>query len=338
MFAAYILGKEQLEVRDVPVPEPGPDEVRIRVAYVGICGSDLHYYFDGANGAFRVTEPLIPGHEMSGTVDLDPRGEWESGAPVTVHPARFGEPTESIADRPHLWPGGSYLGSAATLPHTQGALTEFLIVERSMVRPLPESLPLRRAALAEPLGVAMHAVNQAGSLEGKRVLVTGSGPIGLLTIAAARAAGAAHVAATDILPGPLERARGVGADATFDVTAEQVPREFDVVLECSGVPASVTTAIAATRPAGTVVLVGMMPADPRPVGLGPLVAAELTVVGSFRFKDEVDAAVTLLAAHPELEEVITHEFEARDAGTVVEALQTARDSSGSGKVIVSVWP
>lgn len=99
-----------------------------------------------------------------------------------------------------------------------------------------------------------------------------------------------------------------------------------------------TTAIAATRPAGTVVLVGMMPADPRPVGLGPLVAAELTVVGSFRFKDEVDAAVTLLAAHPELEEVITHEFEARDAGTVVEALQTARDSSGSGKVIVSVWP
>src|SRR5699024_9816914 len=108
-----------------------------------------------------------------------------------------------------------------------------------MVRTLPVSLSIRRAVLAEPLGVALHALNQAGALDGKRVLVAGAGPIGLLTIAAARVAGAASVAATDILPGPLGRARAAGADACYNVTTEEVPPGFDVVFECTGVPASV---------------------------------------------------------------------------------------------------
>src|SRR5690625_450044 len=206
MRAAFITAAEELEVREVPTPDPTRAEVRIRVNYVGVCGSDLHYFFDGANGPNVVTEPLIPGHEMSGTVDLDPSGTWAPGTPVTVHPARFGAPQQAYLDSPHLWPGGSYLGSAATVPHTQGALREYLVVDRAMVRPLPASLPLRRAALCEPLGVALHALNQGGSVEGKRVLVTGAGPIGLLTIAAAARGGAALVAATDVLPGPLRRA------------------------------------------------------------------------------------------------------------------------------------
>lgn len=336
MRAAYITGKQMLEVRDVPAPEPGPGQVRLRVDYVGICGSDLHYYFDGANGAFVIREPLVPGHELSGRVDLDPGGEWAPGTPVTVHPARFGEPQAAFRDRPHLWPGGSYLGSAATLPHTQGALSEFIVVERGMVRPLPASLPVRRAVLAEPLGVALHALNQAGPVAGKRVLVTGAGPIGLLTIAAARAAGAAWVAATDVLPEPLRRAADLGAQAIFDVTREEVPGDFDVVFECSGVPASLTTALSATRAAGVIVLVGMLPADPRPVALAPLVARELHVVGSFRFKDEIDTAVELLDTRPEFEDVITHEIAAQDSAAVLEGFATARDSARSGKVILSL--
>ncbi len=130
-------------VRDVEVPEPGAGQVRLRVEYVGICGSDLHYYFEGANGAFVVREPLVPGHELSGRVDLDPSGALAEGTPVTVHPARFGTPREGIEDAPHLWPGGSYLGSASTWPHTQGAASEFLIVEADMVRVLPDDLPVR---------------------------------------------------------------------------------------------------------------------------------------------------------------------------------------------------
>lgn len=336
MRAIFITEKEHLRIREVPTPQPGPGEVRVRVEYVGICGSDLHYYFDGANGAFVVREPLTPGHEMSGRVDFDPSGEWAAQTPITVHPGRFGAPDERYPDRPHLWPGGSYLGSAATLPHTQGALAELLIVERAMLRQLPAALPVRRAVLAEPLGIALHAINQSGPIDGKSVLVTGAGPIGLLTIAAARAAGARAVAATDVLPEPLERARAAGADTVYDVTTDGVPDGFDVVFECSGVPASVSTALAATRPAGTVVLVGMMPADPRPVALVPLASRELTVVGSFRFSDEIDAAIELLDSRPELEQVITHEFTAGPVDTVVEAFGAAKDSRRSGKVIIAL--
>ncbi len=338
MRAAFITAKEQLEVRQVPTPQPGPGEVRIRVEYLGICGSDLHYYFDGANGPNTIREPLIPGHEMSGRVDLDPAGEWEAGTPVTVHPARFGEPDEAFMDSPHLWPGGSYLGSAASLPHAQGALVEFLVVDRAMVRPLPQSLPTRRAVLAEPLGVALHAVNRAGSVAGKSVLVAGAGPIGVLVVAAARAGGAASVAATDLLPGPLERAQRAGADTCYNVSTDEVPPGFDVIFECTGVAASVSSALALARPAGTVVLVGMMPADPRPVALAPLGTRELTVVGSLRFNDEIDEAIRFLERHPEAEETITHEVEAKDAASIVSALHLARDSQASGKVALRVFP
>ena len=105
MRAAFIESKEALDLAEVDTPEPGEGQVRIRVDYVGICGSDLHYYFEGANGAFVVREPLVPGHELSGRVDLDPLDEFETGAPVTVHPATFGTPSRGLEDSPHLWPG-----------------------------------------------------------------------------------------------------------------------------------------------------------------------------------------------------------------------------------------
>ncbi len=145
------------DVREVAVPEPGEGQVRLRVEYVGICGSDLHYYLRRSQRRFRGARAARPGHELSGRVDLDP-----SGAPVAEGtrghgaPRRFGTPREGIENAPHLWPGGSYLGT--TWPHTQGAASEYLIVEADMVRVLPEGLPVRRAVLAEPLAVALHAL------------------------------------------------------------------------------------------------------------------------------------------------------------------------------------
>ncbi|MGO3844759.1 zinc-binding dehydrogenase [Agrococcus casei] len=337
MRAAFITAKQTVEVRDVPTPEPREDEVRIRVDYVGVCGSDLHYYFEGANGAFVVQEPLVPGHELSGRIDFDPKGEWAPGTGVTVHPARFGDSQPGIEDDPHLWPNGSYLGSASTWPHTQGALAEQLVVDRSMIRVLPESLTVRTAVLAEPLAVAMHGVAKAGdAIKGARVLVTGSGPIGLLAIAAALDAGAASVTATDVLEGPLQRALGMGAEAAINVATDEVPEgAFDVVLECSGVAPSISTAFHAARKAATVVQIGMVPNEPRPVNLAPFISKELRVYGTFRFKDEIDAAISLLAKRPEIELVITHEF---DAGDTAELFAVARDSEASGKVIATVWP
>jgi len=335
MKTIQIDGALSLAERDVPLPEPTEGEVRIRVEWVGICGSDLHYYFEGANGAFVVEEPLTPGHELSGRVDLDPSGRLAPGTPVTVHPARRGTPSPGVEDAPHLWPGGSYLGSASTRPHTQGALSEHLVVDAAMVRVLPEGLPLDRAALAEPLAVALHGVGRAGDVTGARVLVSGAGPIGLLAAAAARARGAAHVTVVDLLPEPLARATAVGADVVLRLGVDEVPAEsFDVVLECSGASPAISAAFVAARRRGVVAQIGMVPDQPRPVNLAPAISKELTVVGVFRFDDEIDEAVRLLTDDPSLEAVVTHRLPATEA---VRAFEVAKDSSASGKVLVSAW-
>lgn len=334
MDAVVINGKLELSVAEVPMPTPAAGQVRVRIGFVGICGSDLHYFFEGANGAFVVTEPLIPGHEVSGWVDSDPSGEFVPGTPVAVHPARFGPVHPDVPAAPHLWPGGSYLGSASTIPHTQGAMSEYLLVERDMVRVLPPELPPRRAVLAEPLAVALHGAGRAGDLTGARVLVCGAGPIGLLALVAARARGARQVTVSDLLPEPLDRARALGADAVVQIGVDDVgAEEYDVVLECSGAAAAVTAALIAVRRRGVVVQIGMLPAEARPIALAPLVAKEATLVGAFRFYDEIEEAISLLAAESSIESVITHVYAPRDARA---AFDTARQAAQSGKVVVAM--
>ena len=334
MKALKITGKLAMGIVDESIPEPQGDQVRIKVAYIGVCGSDLHYYYEGANGAFVVREPLIPGHELSGTIDFDPRGEYKSGEKITLHPARFGNSLSSIEDRPHLWPQGSYLGSASTNPHTQGAMVEYMVVERSMLRRLPENLSLEAAALCEPLAVGIHAINIAGGVAGKRVLVSGAGPIGLLAAAAAKLLGAAHVTASDVLDGPLSRAVAVGVDATSKVSELALPNEeFDIVLECSGVPRAISAAIAAVARAGVVVQVGMLGAGDQPIALAPLISKEVQLRGTFRFNTEIDDAITMLAEHPDLDKVITHTFALQDA---IAGFEMAKNSELSGKVLIRI--
>ncbi len=336
MRALVIHAQNDVREDEVATPAPGPDQVRLRMAYAGICGSDLHYYFDGANGAFVVREPLVPGHEVSGTVDLDPSGTFAPGAPVTVHPATFGVSEPGIEDRPNLWPHGAYLGSASTWPHTQGGMSEYLLVAREMVRALPDGLSLRRASLAEPLAVGLHALTVAGSVVGKSVLVSGAGPIGLLAAAAALARGAAEVVVTDVLAGPLQRARDLGAHGTVQSGVDALPENhFDVVLECAGVAPALSAAIVAVRRAGVVVQVGMLAAGPQPIVLAPLVSKEVSLRGSFRFTDEIQEAIELLVENPAIEQVITHEF---GPAAAVEAFEAARDSESSGKVVIRLWP
>lgn len=334
MRAVFIDGKDRIAVRETALPVPGDDEVRIRVTHVGICGSDLHYFFDGANGEHAVREPLIPGHELAAVVDADPSGRLAPGTPVTVHPARFGTVTPETAQEPHLRPGGSYLGSAATWPHTQGAMAEFLVVESRMIRVLPDGLPLERAVLAEPLAVALHAASRSGGVDGRRVLVSGAGPIGLLAIVAARAEGAEHITVSDVLAEPLERARALGADAVLRVGVDDVPAEaFDVVLECSGAAAAISTATMAARRRGVIVQVGMVPNEARPIGLAPLISKEVDLRGAFRFRDEIDRAIEVLAEAEEVARVVTHVI---DVAEVRSAFDLARDGARSGKVVVSL--
>ena len=334
MKALSIHAAGDMRLEDVPEVEPGEGQVRLKVAYVGICGSDLHYYYNGANGAFVITEPLIPGHELSAVVDLDPSGELAPGTPVTVHPARYGTSAPGIEDRPHLWPGGDYLGSASVIPHRQGAAVEHLIMDRENIRVLPESLPLRRGALAEPLAVSLHAVTIAGDVTGKDCLVLGAGPIGLLAVAALLHRGASSVHVTDVRPEPLERAAALGAQRTLRVPEEAPANNaYDVVLECSGAPVSLSSAVQAVRPAGIIVQVAILPNQDIPVNLASLVAKEVQLRGTQRFDTEIDEAIELLAQDARFDAVVTQVVPVAEAET---AFATAKDASRSAKVLLEL--
>jgi L-idonate 5-dehydrogenase len=237
-------------------------------------------------------------------------------------------------DRPNLSPGVSYLGSAARFPHTQGAFAGEVVLGSAMLRALPAGVSLRTAALIEPASVAWHAVSRAGDLGGKRVLVVGSGPIGALVVAIAKRAGAAQIVAVDVHELPLGIAVAVGATATLHASEVEAIAavDADVVIESSGNYRGLASAIRGATRGGTVVMVGLLPTGEQPVLISLAITRELTLLGSFRFNQEIDQVIAALAdGSLQVDPIITHVFPAQDALT---AFTTAADASVSGKVLL----
>ncbi|WP_284748239.1 L-idonate 5-dehydrogenase [Amycolatopsis sp. RTGN1] len=327
-----------VRVERIAVREPGSGEAVVAVAYGGICGSDLHYWRHGAVGESVLRAPMVLGHEVVGTVTsaaADGTGP-AAGTAVAVHPATR-EPTDVRfpAGSPNLSPGVRYLGSAARFPHTEGAFAADVVLPATMLRVLPAGLDLRVAALAEPAGVAWHAVSQAGDVRGKRVLVVGSGPIGALAVAVAHRGGAGEIVAVDVHDKPLEIAAAVGATQTLKATdaAAIAAVDADVVIESSGNHRGLASAIAGATRGGTVVMVGLLPLGDQPVPVASAITRELRLVGSFRFNDEVDEVIAALAdGSLKIEPIVTHVFPAGDA---LAAFATALDASVSGKVLLA---
>lgn len=334
-------GVGDLRVEPVPLADPAPDETVVRIAYGGVCGSDLHYVSHGAAGQSVLREPMVLGHEVVGTVEVaasDGSGPT-AGSPVAVHPGtpHPGDGSRYPAERPNLAPGSTYLGSAAHLPHTQGAFAQRVVLPARMLRALPEGLTLRRAALAEPAAVAWHAVRRAGDVAGRSVAVVGAGPIGALAVAVLVRAGAATVTAIDVLPEPLERATALGATATIQATtpgADEAIAQLaaDVVVEASGSAAGLGSAIRAAVRGGRVVLLGLLPPGDQPVAVSLAIARELDLLGSFRFVDEIDDVLVALAdGSLAVDPVISHVLGVHDA---VSAFALASDPSSSSKVLL----
>ncbi|MFG2787612.1 L-idonate 5-dehydrogenase [Streptomyces sp. NPDC048419] len=318
MLGCVIHGRGDLRVEELPVPEPGPGEALVAVRYGGVCGSDLHYWRHGGVGDFLLKEPMLLGHEVVGTVvsygTPDPSAP-ATGTAVAVHPATpCGVCPECADGRRHVCRDTRYLGSAARFPHVQGGFAARIVVPAEQLRPLPEGLELRRAALAEPLSVALHAVRRAGPVAGKHVLVTGSGPIGCLVVAAARAAGAARITVTDLLPAALEYARLAGADTVVradDPADAGWPSEgaeedaVDTAVEASGAAAGLDTCLRLVRRGGVVVQLGMLPPGPTPFAGNLVVSREIELRGALRFDTEFDQALRLLAAEPALDGLVS---------------------------------
>jgi len=334
--ACVISGAGRLAVDAVPDEIPGAGQVTVDVAFGGICGSDLHYWRDGAVGDFQIREPLVPGHEIVGHVArLGPQvRQPEPGTAVAIHPATVcGHCPPCRTGRRNLCENVAYLGSAARMPHVQGGFRQRLVVPADQLFTIPDGLALRRAVLAEPLAVALHAVHRAGDLLGRRVLVTGSGPIGVLVTAAAVTAGAS-VTVTDLVPQALAVARSVGAATTIALGSDPdpEPRAYDVAIEASGAPAALRTASLAVRRGGTVVLLGMLP--PQVAFAGSLaVTRELDIRGSFRFDAEFGPALALLSDGLPVEQVVTAVLPLAEASA---AFELAVDRTRSCKVLLNM--
>ena len=330
-----------LRIEDVPVPAPGAGEAVVEVAFGGICGSDLHYWLHGAAGESVLRAPMVLGHEIVGTVlhaAADGTGP-AAGTPVAVHPATPGPGAARYPeDRPNLSPGCTYLGSAARFPHTDGAFSRYATLPARMLRPLPEDLSLRTAALAEPASVAWHAVARAGDVRGKTALVIGSGPIGALAVAVLKRAGARRIVAVDMHPKPLGIALTVGADEVLkgDEAEAIAAVEADVVIESSGSHHGLASALRGAVRGGRVVMVGLLPSGPQPVLISLAITRELELLGSFRFNAEIDEVIDALADGTLfVDPVTTHEF---PLGRALEAFAVAGNSAESGKVLLDFSP
>ncbi|MGW1755788.1 L-idonate 5-dehydrogenase [Streptomyces mirabilis] len=337
MLGCVIHGQGDLRVDELPVPSAGPGEALVAVRYGGVCGSDLHYWRHGGVGDFRLLEPMVLGHEVVGTVLSYGDGATgpAPGTAVAVHPATpCGVCPECADGRANVCRDTRYLGSAARTPHVQGGFAAQVVVPARQLRELPAGLPLRRAALAEPLSVALHAVRRAGAVKDRHVLVTGAGPIGCLVVAAAKAAGAARVTVTDLLPQALSYAVAVGADAVVradDPADPGWPTEIDVAVEASGVAAGLDTCLRLVRRGGVVVQLGMLPPGQSPFAGNLVVSREIELRGAFRFDAEFDDALVLLAAEPRFDSLVSAVV---PLGAAESAFTLAADRSRSCKVLL----
>ncbi len=342
MEALVIHAPGDLRVETVDTGPLGAGQLQVRVRCGGICGSDLHYYQHGGFGAIRIKEPMVLGHEVSGVIEAvgsDVTG-FAPGERVAISPSnpcgkcRFcqqGLQNHCLDMR--------YYGSAMRTPHVQGAFRQQIVCETHQAHKLADSVSDGEGAMAEPLSVALHAVNRAGPLLGKRVLVTGCGPIGALAIVAARRAGASHIVATDVGAHTLGKALKVGADEVVNVaeTPDGLARftqdkgSFDVLFEASGNGRALVGAFDALRPRGIIVQVGLGGEMTLPINT--IVAKEFELRGAFRFHEEFAVAVELLnKGLVDVKPLISATLSYRDSAR---AFALAADRSQAMKVILN---
>lgn len=308
MRALVIHAAHDLRIEDRESPTPGPGQVAVSIRAGGVCGSDLHYYHNGGFGDIRLREPMIPGHEVAGEIAAVGEGvdEVAVGDAVAVNPSLPCLQCEFCqAGQHNHCTDMRFYGSAMRFPHVQGAFTEYLLCAARQCVTLPPGIDFHHAAFAEPLAVGLHAANRvaavAGGMTGKRVVVSGCGPIGCLALMVARHAGAAEILALDVADNVLSIASRVGADHVVNVVNGKDSLEcfsrgkgyFDVAIEASGVAAGVTQCLQMLRPRGAMVQLGLGGEMTIPMNLAT--AKEISLLGSFRFHEEFAWAAKLIA-------------------------------------------
>jgi L-iditol 2-dehydrogenase len=321
----------------MPKPVPQEGQVLLRVRAVGICGSDLHYYREGGTGEAVIEEPLILGHEFSAEVaELGPGvAGFAVGQKVAVDPADpCGHCEFCIEGNSNICPQVVFRGTVGV----DGAMREYLAYPARLLHTLPENMTYADGAVLEPLGVGVHAVDLGKQRTAATVAVLGCGPIGLLTMQVAKAAGASKVYATELLPYRLEAAKANGADHIYDAAREDLVeailadtngRGVDVVYECAGAQETPQQAAAICKPGGTVVLVGIPSVDRTAFIASTARRKGLTFKAARRMREVYPRSIALVESGLcEVRSVVTHHFPLDKVAEAMELL----DGYGGGAI------
>lgn len=333
MQVASLIELSKVVVDTDPIPSILPNEVLIKVEAVGICGSDIHYYKHGQIGKRKVQYPHIQGHECSGVIVQvgEKVTRFNIGDRVTVEP---GIPCRTCgkcrSGKYNLCDEVIFLST----PPYKGTLRQFINHPEDFVFPIPDSLSFEEATLAEPLSVAIHALNRANLQPGKKVLITGMGPVGLMTVCAARYFNADEITVTDMVQKKLEVAKKLGATETVEIPNQVINENYyDLVIETSGSKHAIQSGILALKKGGKLVSIGFPPTSEVPLDLTLMLQKEIDLLTVYRYVNAFPLSIKILAQMKDvLGEVITSTYPLKEISC---AMETASDlSTGSIKVIV----
>lgn len=303
MKALVLSAYKELELLDLPVPKPANDELLIRIRACGICGSDVHGY-DGSTG--RRLPPVVMGHEAAGIVESVGSAveDFRKGDRVTFDSTVYcGKCFYCQRGQINLCDNREVIGVSTPEFRRNGAFAEFVAVPARIAYHLPEGMSFSHAALIEAVSVAVHGVSLTPIALEDTVVVVGAGMIGLLTLQAARLAGAGNVLVLDVDDTRLEMARSLGASKTFNsrsgdvipqILAETMGRGADAALECVGIPVTVKLAVDSVRKGGAVTLIGNV-APTVELGLQSVVTRQIRLQGSCASSGEYPACISLMS-------------------------------------------
>ncbi|MCB8814536.1 NAD(P)-dependent alcohol dehydrogenase [Desulfosporosinus shakirovi] len=319
--AAYMTGLNKLEIREIEIPVPKEKQVLVKLEYVGVCGSDVHYLEHGKIGDFIVSGDFILGHECAGTVAAIGSGveNLKVGDKVALEPGcTCGQCEFCKTGRYNLCPDVEFL---ATPPY-HGCLMDYIAFPENMAFKLPENISTKEGALVEPLAVGMHAAAQGNVKLGDSVVILGSGTIGLVTLLACKAFGATDITVVDVIPKRLEYAKKLGATTVLNAKEVDVLAEIDKLTNKKGVDIVIETAgstqtIAQTpylvKNGGCIVLVGMAPQDTIEYNFAKIMAKEAEIKSVFRYRNIYPQAIDAISKRIiDISGIITHEFDFED--------------------------
>ncbi|OPX42799.1 sorbitol dehydrogenase [Ruminiclostridium hungatei] len=320
--AAYMTGLNKMEIRDIEMPVLRDRDVLVKLEYVGICGSDVHYLEHGKIGDFIVDGDFILGHECAGTIAEVGSGvqNLKVGDKVALEPGiTCGQCEFCKSGRYNLCPDVEFL---ATPPY-HGSLMNYIAFPENMCFKLPENITTKEGALVEPLAVGMHAAIQGNVKLGDSVVILGAGTIGLVTLLACKAYGATEITVVDVLPKRLEYARKLGATATVNALEADVFAEIDkitgkkgmdIVIETAGSARTISQTPYLVKNGGTIVLVGLAPQDIIEFNFAKIMAKEAQIKSVFRYRNIYPTAIKAIAKGIiDISGIVTHEFDFEDS-------------------------